>query len=447
PVERDAAERAQDGEFHDADSEASGGLVGGGPTTTVSQEGIDEVFEKLEAETPDRGDDADDVAGDAARADDETITGDDQTDAPPGSSSSDDGFGTLSGGGPATTVSDEGVDEIVSQVSDDLDYATFEGDDAPDVAAETEVDPDAVFPGDWETADADEEADAVPEPDEHSPDEDAEDLRPDDDAVLNLFADVADEVNEGSSTAETPDEAGEVTDESAVDLTESTDGLFEDESDDGLFDDDAPGADPDSIADDAQTDDEFEMDDDGFATDDGLAANEDAEPTEDGLDPGLAAEVDALLSAADEVDSGTGSGTTVDSLDDAETRDEPAAAPTSSHRDAEAQTESDEEPSSDSSPRLALNASDDAGVEWSEGGEDDEQAWVPLETSESGAATSNKDDDTTPEDGRADDDGHDERQDDDADLDERQDDERSFVGLRYARATAGWLRSLLARLA
>ncbi len=442
--ERGADERESHGESDDADSKASGGLVGGGPTTTVSQEGIDEVFEKLEAETPDRSDDAggfpDDATVDAARTDDGTTADDaDRSDAASEPSSGDDGFGTLAGGGPAMTVSEEGVDEIISQVSDDVDYATFDGDDAPDLAAETEVDPDAVFPEDWESADAGE--DAVPEPDDHSPDEAADDLRPDDD-VLDLFADVAEEVNEGSSTSEPPEEAAKATDEPNVDLTESTDGLFEGESfGDGLFEDDAPGADPDSIADDAQTDDEFEMDDDGFAasdeaTDDGFAANEEAEPAEDGLDPGLAAEVDSLLSAADEVDSGTESETAVDSLDEAETQDEPAAAPTSSHRDASPQTESDEEPSSDTSSRLALNASDDAGIEWSEGGEDDERAWAPLEASESGASTSN-DDGATPEENGADED----------DLTERQNDERSFAGLRYARAAAGWLRSLLARLA
>jgi|GEM_PF-4828866 len=437
----DADWRESHGSSDDADSEASGGLVGGGPTTTVSQEGIDEVFEKLEAETPDRGDDA--APRGEGGALEETVSDADTANVQLEASSSDDEFGTLAGGGPTTTVSEEGVDDILSQVSDDVGYATFEGDDAPDLAAETEVDPDAVFPENWETAEADEETDAVPEPDEHSPNENAEDLQPDDDAVLDLFADVADEVNEGSSTAETPDEPAETTDGTNVDLTESADGLFEDESSgDGFLDDDSPGDAPDSIADDAQTDDEFEMDDDGFAandgaTDDGFAADEDAEPAEDGLDPGLAAEVDALLSAADEVDSGTESETTVNSLDDAETRDEPAAAPTSSHRDAEAQTERDEGPSSDSASRLALNASDDAGVEWSEGGEDDEQAWVPLETSESGASTSYDDGNTTPEEARADED----------DRDERQDDERSFAGLRYARAAAGWLRSLLARLA
>ncbi len=429
--------RESHSESDNADSETSSGLVGGGPTTTVSQEGIDEVFEKLEAETPGRGDDADGIANDAAvdvaRTDDEPTADDaDPTDAQSGGSSTDDGFGTLAGGGPTTTVSDESVDDILSQVSDDVDYATFDGEDAPEIAAETEVDPDAVFPADWDTDDADEDADAVPEPDEHSPDEDADDLRPDDDAVLDLFADVAEEVNEGSSSVETPDEQTSRADGPDVDLTEAAGRLFEDEAvDDELVEDDAPDADADSIADDFEATGEFAM------ADDGVAADDDAEGESDGLDPSLADEVDALLSAADDVDAGTESETRIDSLDDAEAQREPGATSVSqAQQDASTQPERNEEPASDSSSQLALNTSDDTGVEWSEGGGDDEQAWVPLETSESGVSDSHDDGDTTPEESEADGDRHDD-----------QSDERSFAGLRYARAAAGWLRSLLARLA
>jgi len=432
-VEQDAEDR--DG---DADGEASGGLVGGGPTTTVSQEGIDEVFEKLEAETPDRGDDVAPSGEDETL--EETVSDPDPTDAASGTSSSGDGFGTLAGGGPTTTVSDESVDDVLSQVGDDGGYATFDGDDAPDLAAETEVDPDAVFPDDWETT-GDDGGD-VPEPDEHTPAEDVDDLRPDDadDGALDLFADVAEEVNEGSSTAEAPAEAAGATDGTDVDLTESADGLFENEpSGDDRFEDDSPDADPDSIADDFAAADEFAEDNDVFAaSDDDFAPTDDAEGESDGLDPGLADEVDALLSAADDVDSGPESEATVDSLNDAEVQDgSDATSASQARQDASSQTGRDEESSSESSSRLALNTSDDAGIEWSEGGTDAEGSRLAPETTEAAASDSAEDGGATPEDEQVDED----------DGDEAPGDERSFAGLRYARAAAGWLRSLLARLA
>src|SRR6056297_166665 len=106
----------QDADARDADSETSEGLVGGGPTTTVSQDGIDEVFERLEAETPnhdDRVEASEDDASAVNGTDDDAVTADDPIDVQSGDSTTDDEFGTLSGGGPTTTVSDEGVDEVL----------------------------------------------------------------------------------------------------------------------------------------------------------------------------------------------------------------------------------------------------------------------------------------------------------------------------------------------
>ncbi|WP_247730541.1 hypothetical protein [Halovivax limisalsi] len=120
--------------------ETTGGFgLAGGPTRTVSTAGIDEVFEQLEASVG---------APDGTESDEHDATQPGES-AGPGASSVTDGtdgpsvdrrsnrldrpsadferverdveteFGSLAGGGPTTTVSDEGVDEILAHLEDE----------------------------------------------------------------------------------------------------------------------------------------------------------------------------------------------------------------------------------------------------------------------------------------------------------------------------------------
>lgn len=195
------------------DGTEGGELVGGGPTTVVSQEGIDEAFEKLERRIADSsvptadadeptGDDAfdaeserADAAADRGSADADAAAGvrDDGRDSreSAGGASSADEFGALSGGGPDRTVSGTSADDILDRIGDDVEYATF-GDDAVEGVGDVDVDPEAVLP----------DGDA-PLPDEHTPPEDADDLRPDDadGEMLGLLGGEPDDVGEPEADA------------------------------------------------------------------------------------------------------------------------------------------------------------------------------------------------------------------------------------------------------
>ncbi|HMB49237.1 MAG TPA: hypothetical protein VKM69_01120, partial [Natronoarchaeum rubrum] len=184
-------------------------------------------------------------------------------------------------------------------------------------------------------------------------------------------------------------------------------------------------------------------------------------------------------SAADDVDSGTESEASVDSLDDAGERSDtgpgsasPQDADERLSQDADerettvrSQSGANDRSSDDSPSRLALNTPDDAGVEWSEDGGGADGSWLASETAGAEPSDSLGDDDRTREGVEVDEDARDAQRDDrDAQRDAadgeqdasggqhdasdgQQDDRRRFAGLRYARAAAGWLRSLLARLA
>lgn len=139
------------GEDGDANSDGFG--LRGGPKTTVSRKGIDEVFEKLEAAAAADRTDGDDRAGRSDRS--STDLADAAEDADFEEIKRE--FGSLSGRGPTRTTSDRSVDEVLDVVSDDAgesdgaDEPVPEGDatalrpDDPEAAMAALVD-DAVLP-------------------------------------------------------------------------------------------------------------------------------------------------------------------------------------------------------------------------------------------------------------------------------------------------------------
>jgi len=119
---------------HSRSAESSDGLaLSGEPRRTVSTTGIDEIFETLEAEAPPlppepEFDDSPDLRSvrDASTQD----TRDGATDSSAGDrSDDDDSFGTLAGGDPTRTVSDQSVDDILELVEDGPDADDSETED------------------------------------------------------------------------------------------------------------------------------------------------------------------------------------------------------------------------------------------------------------------------------------------------------------------------------
>ncbi|WP_247003532.1 hypothetical protein [Halosolutus gelatinilyticus] len=106
----------------DGDTDSESVAFGGEPSRTVSSEGIDEVFEKLEAEAAAREEDP--IAASPTverRPDDWESSPFDAADRDPDFDELKREYGSLSGSAPERTISDESVDDILALVSDDAD--------------------------------------------------------------------------------------------------------------------------------------------------------------------------------------------------------------------------------------------------------------------------------------------------------------------------------------
>ncbi|WP_265109458.1 hypothetical protein [Halosolutus halophilus] len=117
------------GSTEDGDTDPDPFTLDGGPTRTVSSEGIDEVFEKLEAEVDDRDEEPIGTSATTERRPE------DGEPSPFAAAAEEPDFeelkreyGSLSGRPPAKTVSDESVDDILALASGDDGRATADGD-------------------------------------------------------------------------------------------------------------------------------------------------------------------------------------------------------------------------------------------------------------------------------------------------------------------------------
>jgi hypothetical protein len=122
--------------------------IGGGPTKTVSTDGIDEVFEKLEKQALD----PEDLARPVSRSDTEPPT----LDSAFSDDDIDEEFGTLSGGGPKRSVSSTSADDILSSAGDG-DFDSFSDDESTD---HVETDPESLLDADSDMEREDENAGA-----------------------------------------------------------------------------------------------------------------------------------------------------------------------------------------------------------------------------------------------------------------------------------------------
>lgn len=178
------------------DTDESDGFAGGSPTT-ISTDGIDEVFEELEEAAP-GGDDGGPIV-DRVEADTPPEPDDPASDEP-------------LGGGPDKTVQSESVDDILDTAADS--FETFVGDGAE---THVEQDPDALLPGEADDDPLSRIEQVDPEHESTS-----EGLRPDDadDVMADLVDESADGVEAfpaGSDSSAAPDSSGE--DSSHLDRT------------------------------------------------------------------------------------------------------------------------------------------------------------------------------------------------------------------------------------
>jgi hypothetical protein len=216
-----------DGESNERSEENDGEqeLVGGGPTTTVADDGIDEVFEKLASKAADApaaersSEGEDDVGAPSGSEEVNHETGSDDAKTAAENEDYDGTDGGLAGGGPTRTVSEESVDDVLATVSGDADYATF------DEVSDVDVDPDAVLPDSGSESDSRTDQNAPRSAatdqsgadllagveDEHTPEEDADGLCPDeaDTAVVDLLT-------EAAASVDRPEDGGATVNEGAL---------------------------------------------------------------------------------------------------------------------------------------------------------------------------------------------------------------------------------------
>ncbi|WP_254864617.1 hypothetical protein [Halovivax gelatinilyticus] len=107
-----------------ADDETAGGFgLSGGPTTTVSTTGIDEVFDQLERDArAEKSGSAHETVESTSASDDRyvgTLDSDRDHDFERVEREVESEFGSLAGGGPTRTVSERGVDEILALVDEE----------------------------------------------------------------------------------------------------------------------------------------------------------------------------------------------------------------------------------------------------------------------------------------------------------------------------------------
>lgn len=136
--------RPDDTEGLDDDTRSTRFELTGGPRKTVSTRGIDDVFEKLEAQAADREPRTKPAPGETdgdARPSTPAITR--ATDDPDFEEIKGE-FGTLSGGSPDRTVSDRSVDDVLDLVSDDPDESRTDPDERVVDSAAPETDPAAI---------------------------------------------------------------------------------------------------------------------------------------------------------------------------------------------------------------------------------------------------------------------------------------------------------------